>query len=186
MPFLRQELSHLGRRSLLRRCPSTVLGDLSHSTRDQMLRLPDSLQVQLCDARGLPVREADVLVAINLLVAERYYYGSLVGLTDSNGSACISREEIERRYYQDRARFPMDYKVELLDCDAFIEVVLLGREDVAVASAAVADDFSVAEYIREQYARARNAEFSPALLRAIGDRRDLITLVLTLPALSYR
>lgn len=49
-----------------------------------------------------------VLVAIDFGVDGRYYYGTLVGLTDVNGVARATREEIERDFSENQRFFLMD------------------------------------------------------------------------------
>jgi hypothetical protein len=52
-----------------------------------MLRLPQQIRVQLQDVSGRNLAAADVLIAINLLLAGRYYYGNILGLTNANGAS---------------------------------------------------------------------------------------------------
>ena len=52
---------------------------------------------QLLPGGSIPA--ADILVGINLLVSDRYYYGNLLGLTDAAGVAIITRDELELAYY---------------------------------------------------------------------------------------
>lgn len=153
-----------------------------------MLRLPSRIDVQLVDSYGMQVSEVNILVAVNLLVSTRYYYGNLVGLTDSAGKASITSEALERRYASDQARFPMDYKLELVQCDSMIDVVLLSEAEVADAKQAIASDFSISPAIRDMYSRARNAQFAPALRRVHADSSsgDPLTIELEAKNLDYR
>lgn len=136
----------------------------------------------MVDTHGMPASESDVLVAVNLLVSTRYYYGNLVGLTDGAGRVSITSEELERRYASDQARFPMDYKLELIACDAIAEVVLLSEAEVVDATRAIEADFSVSPAIQGFYRRARNARFAPALQRFHADSASGEPLTITLLA----
>lgn len=148
-----------------------------------MLRLPEHIEVRLSDARGGAANEGDILVAVNLLASGRYYYGNLVGLTGTDGVVRQTREELERRYLRDQAHFPMDYKLELIECDPQIELTVLSGAEVATARTAVAEDFSIAVDIRESYARARNQEYASSLLRVSADSVRGWPLVVVLPLL---
>ena len=110
-----------------------------------------------------------MLIAVNLLVEGSYYYGNLIGLTNRSGLVAISGDELEKRYRADQARFPMDYRLELIECDDLIEICLLSNAEIKAASEGIAEASDIAPEIRDAYVRARNALFSPALLRAIGD-----------------
>jgi len=137
-----------------------------------MLQLPRSVSVKLVDPQGTPLAEPDVLVGINLLSSGRYYYGNLVGLTDSQGVAIVTGDELEARYRADQAEFPMDYKLELIECDANIELVLLSDREIEDALNAI-DALSIpSRALRSVYARARNAEFTSALQKIEGSWRD--------------
>lgn len=134
-----------------------------------MLRLPTRIEAHLTDTAGHALREPAVLVAVNLLSHGRYYFGNLIGLTNENGVAVIEGVELELRYLDDRARYPMDYKLELSDCDELIEVVLLSGAELVQAREAMAQGSDVASSIRSQYGTARNDGFTPAVVRLIGD-----------------
>ena len=134
-----------------------------------MLRLPGRVAVQLQDVRGRPLAAPDVLIAINVLHAGRYYYGNLVGLTDSNGRAELTRDELDLRFVADKVSYPMDYTIELEDADPLIEVALLSEQEIAEARAAVDSSPSISREIGASYHRARNASFTPGTLRFWAD-----------------
>jgi hypothetical protein len=133
-----------------------------------MLRLPNQIAVQLVDPRGNDLREANVLIGLNLLHADRYYYGNLVGLTDSTGRTSITGKEIERRYASDQRNFPMDYKLELIECDAVGEVLLVSEEDIRGALDGL-ESFGDSAAYRRMYETARNGQFAPAALKCLLD-----------------
>jgi hypothetical protein len=146
-----------------------------------MLRLPTRIEVQLTDTAGRPLREPALLIGINILSDGRYYFGNLIGLTNDSGVAAIEGVELELRYQEDRSRYPMDYKLELADCDELIEIVLLSAEELKQARDAVEEAAGIAHSIRTQYAAARNEKFSSALVRVSGDAPQGNSLKVSLP-----
>lgn len=130
-----------------------------------MLRMPTEMRIQLVDARGRALEVANILVGINTLVQGRYYYGNLVGLTDRAGSATVSGMSIARDFHRDRASYPMDYRVDLEQCDDELEFLILSPEELEEARSAISDDFSVNAHVRESYAQALNHLVKPALKR---------------------
>ena len=54
-----------------------------------MLRLPARIEARLADVQGHALRASDILIAPNILVDGRYYYGNLVGLTTRDGVASM-------------------------------------------------------------------------------------------------
>ncbi len=154
---------------------------LSPGARDRpMLQLPGVIQVQLVDSASAPLSVEDVLVGLNILLGGRYYYGNLVGLTDASGRATITGEELERRFKSDRVAFPADYKVELRDCDAEVELFLLTSQKLSDAQAAVSENYSVPPSIKEAYRRARNAMVHSALTKVDLSMRDERPLLVNL------
>ena len=134
-----------------------------------MLRLPPNLCVHLIDTSGIAMSESDVLIAVNFLRGGRYYYGNLIGLTDERGTATLERSEIELRFAMDRSTYPMDYKVDLEECDPSIEVIILSEAEVSEARRAVDGNPGISGAIRHAYTVARNALLRPALSRVWAD-----------------
>ena len=134
-----------------------------------MLRLPTRIDVQLYDTAAQPLNERDILIAVNLLVEGQYYYGNLIGLTDDNGLAKIEGIELEMRFIDDRLKYPMDYKVDINDCDEMIELLILSAEEVEVASDAISAQGSPSSHVRASYSRARNWLVAPGLARIAAD-----------------
>lgn len=129
-----------------------------------MLRIPSQIAVQLVDRSGTPIRAENVLVAVNLLRAGRYYYGNVIGLTDSHGRAELQGSILEQRYASDRHNFPSDYKLELIECDPEAEFVLLSEQDIQAAIDGL-EPFGSSGDFRRMYERAQNGNFSPATVR---------------------
>ncbi len=134
-----------------------------------MLRLPGRVAVQLRDVRGHPLAAADILIAINVLHEGRYYYGNLVGLTDPSGRAQLTRDELDLRFVADKVSYPMDYKIDLEDADPLIEIALLSDQEIAEAKVAVESSRCVSPDIGLCYHRARNASFTPGMVRFWAD-----------------
>lgn len=145
-----------------------------------MLRLPSRIVVTLAHPSGQRLSEANVLIGINLLLSGRYYYGNLVGLTDKAGAVGVDGEQIERRYAGDQNDSPMDYKVELIECDSVVEIVLLAHEDVQTAITALEGSVGQSAEFRDMYLKATNQRFAPALHRCIADVELAQTLSVTL------
>src|SRR5689334_9591468 len=100
------------------------------------LTLPTAIEVDTVGADCGP----DLLLVINFELNGRYYYGSLLGLTDHNGRVRISGDELLARYHESQLQFPMDYKVALVDCDSAVTIRLIGgstftgQQDAALGS----------------------------------------------------
>ena len=148
-----------------------------------MLRLPMKVGAQLQDVDGHRMGAADVLIAINFLVNGRYYYGNLIGLTDQTGAVQLARDELDLRFAADRALFPMDYKVDLDDCDPIVEICLLSEGEIEAAKTAVQDSEFVTPEIRASYDSAKNACFRPVLTRVWADLPAQRGLHVLLPAI---
>jgi len=130
-----------------------------------MLTLPRRIVVQLRDSSGCPLELRDVLIGINLLVDSRYYYGNLIGLTTASGMASIEGTVLTERFEADQARFPMDYKVALQDCDSNVDIMIMTQEDIEQAIGAIVDDFSISPEIRDTYITASNSSVAAANAR---------------------
>ena len=115
--------------------------------------LPNRIEVQLVAPLGASAH--DLLVALDLRYDGRYYFGTLVGLTDSAGYVCISREEIERAFKEDQRLFPMYYRVPLSECDAEAIVRVEGGREFMRRRTELDYPFISAE-TRAVWQRARN------------------------------
>lgn len=146
-----------------------------------MLRLPARIEVRLTDLSGRALGAPQVLIGLNVLLNGRYYYGNLVGLTDDAGVARLRRDELDLRFASDRADYPMDYKVQLEDCDPLIEVVLISESEFAEASQATSSNPAVSSDIRASYAAARNSSYAPAVVRFWADLPKQQCVVVSLP-----
>ncbi len=148
-----------------------------------MLRLPNQLAVTVVDRFGNVFRHSDILIGINLLLNGRYYYGNLFGLTDSDGRVSLAGTELEKRYAADQRAFPMDYKVELIECDPVGELVLLSHDDISRALSGL-ESFPASGEFRLMYSRATNRAFSPAVVRLrLDTENEAEALHVNLPTL---
>jgi hypothetical protein len=130
-----------------------------------MMTLPEIIEARLVDEAGQPLRAANVLVGINFLAEGRYYYGNILGLTNDEGRISIRGEALERRYLGDRRRFPMDYKLELVECDNQFELAVLSAQEVDQGREALKDDPLANPEMLTAYVRAKNGRYQPGLVR---------------------
>ena len=84
------------------------------------------------------------------------YYGDLIGLSDVNGIAQITRDKLEADFLRDQQLFPMDYREPLDRCDPVLEISVRGGDEFVTAKANVEANPMVDVDVREIYARAAN------------------------------
>lgn len=145
-----------------------------------MLTLPRRITAQLVDPSGRHLAIRDVVIAINLLVQGRYYYGNVLGLTGPSGAVGLDRDELALRFASDQSLFPMDYKVDLEECDPMLEVTIMSSEEVEAALKGMVESKIGSPAIRADYERSRNAAVQPALSRVWGDLPGAGTLTVLL------
>lgn len=143
------------------------------------LPVPERVTVQLVDQHNHPLCEPDILIALNTFIAGRYYYGSILGLTDAVGRATTTGGALLNLFHQDQGLFPMDYRVPLEECDPVIELVILCPEEVDQSRVAVRESYWVSPAVRDAYERARNARV--AAVAATVALKDARPVVLELP-----
>ena len=128
-----------------------------------MLSLPAVVRVKLVpetDA-ALLQREA-ILVQIRFTSGGDYYYGGAIALTDNGGCATWRREVIERNFSLNQHLFPMDYKVNLEDCDSVVQIVARGGAEFMGARASALASSLTAPEARDMWSRARNESIATA------------------------
>lgn len=118
-----------------------------------MLYLPNRIEIQLDS--DVPEVVCGVLVAIHFSIDERYYYGTLVGLTDVNGVARVTREKIEQDFSEDQRFFLMDSKVPLRKCDPVAVIHIEGGEGFIERRSGI-DSPHIAATARELWLAATN------------------------------
>jgi hypothetical protein len=148
-----------------------------------MLILPDRLTVTLVPSSP-ELDVAGLLLALDIRVQGRYYWGSLLGLSDAAGLAEITGDALARQFTQDRTLFPMDYKVPLDRCDAEVRIRLEGGVAFTRAREQAVNAALVSAIAREAWKGARNAAVAPAEIGACLDAMAPRNLALTLGAVQ--
>ena len=124
------------------------------------MQLPESIHVELT---GVAVSDAaDVLVALDLQVDGRYYYGSLIDNTDANGRASASAADIATRFQRARDFFLADYRVPIENCDPRIVVRIIGDADFLRAQRAAATNEFMEDDDKVRWATATNSHLQSA------------------------
>lgn len=141
--------------------------------------LPKRLVVRLIPSdRQMPVK--NILVTVQLLWRGRPYFGDVVGLSDSSGTAGVTSEKIERDFKKNTELFPMDYKVPLDQCDVAVELSVVGGGEFNTRLRSISSGL-VDPDIRNMYKRAKNSDVESA--RKTVDLRGLTSdeVVVDLP-----
>jgi hypothetical protein len=68
----------------------------------------------------------NLLVGVDIRLNGKYYYGTILPLTDQDGSTSLIPERLRADFRHSQELFPMDYKVSLDSCDDTIGFVILG------------------------------------------------------------
>jgi hypothetical protein len=120
------------------------------------LHLPDEIHVEVMRRDGTCAGLESLLVALDVRLGGRYYYGTLLGLTDATGTAATTGQQIERAFQADRQLFPMDYKVPLSACDSTVVVRIKGGPEFLEARSNGAARPQTAADAHEMWLAARN------------------------------
>jgi hypothetical protein len=135
------------------------------------VRIPRRIEVELIRGDSSQEPLLGILVAIDTQVDGRYYFGTLVGLTDTSGVAVVEGEALERDFRHNQALFPMDYRVPLSDCDPQVAIRIQGGEEFLEAQAAARDNAFMNADDRARWAQARNTSLSStSLVIALTDQ----------------
>jgi hypothetical protein len=134
------------------------------------LNIPDEIVVSVeSDDPGLaPI--GDLLVAADFQLDGRYYYGALLGLTDTKGVLRRTREDLLDGFFENQRTFPMDYKVSLEDCDGVVTLRIPGGHSFVEALKTVEDGLVRPEW-RQDYLKARNRD-----INSVAASLDLTTM----------
>jgi hypothetical protein len=122
-----------------------------------MLTLPESLAIEVVRSSPSHSGIANVIVMLDFTIDGRYYYGCLAGLTDSAGFVSTSRSAIESSFNIDRQLFPMDFRVELSQCDSRIIVDVPGGEEFGIQKKRALESLIVSDEYRNLWQRATNS-----------------------------
>ena len=149
-----------------------------------VLALPRTIVISLVRPDRLSVPVVDMLVGLRTFVSGEYYYGTILGLTDQTGKLIATGDKIRSGFLLDRQLFPMDYRIDLNDCDPTIEVFVRGGEEFIEAKKALHNSPMITTSVREGYGRARNAQIgsSSVTLDLAQDRFvDVVEIDIRLP-----
>jgi hypothetical protein len=127
-----------------------------------MLTLPETLAIEVVRSSPTHSGIVDVIVMLDFTIDGRYYYGCLVGLTDSAGFVRTSRSAIERSFNVDRHLFPMDFRVDLSQCDSRIIVDVPGGEEFEIQKKRALESVLVGEEYRKLWQLATNSRICSA------------------------
>ena len=139
------------------------------------MHIPDSIQVQLKAETPIPGGLSDILVSLDIRYDGRYYYGSLVGLTNDEGFASVAGSEITRRFVDDRRTFLMDYKVPLENCDDIMQVHIEGGRTFQEALKDAANAL-VKPWARDLWSRARNSAVRASAVSMDSRQPGIVTV----------
>lgn len=120
------------------------------------MQFPLTLTIQLTCVGPVEPGMADILVALDVRLSGRYYYGTVVGLSDALGRAEITRRQLHDQFANDQRLFPMDYKGGLSECDDTICVRILGGNEFREAQEAARLNPVMGPDLRSLWDRARN------------------------------
>jgi hypothetical protein len=145
-----------------------------------MLDLPSEIVVEL---RSDEANVGNLLIALDVLRSGHYYFGGVIGLTDSRGRISFSRESIENAFEENRREFPMDYRIPLREADPEIDVVVPGGSEFRQAQVTALSSALTSEPSKRIWSLAENHSIESAKARvAMSSSRPVITVTLTLRA----
>jgi hypothetical protein len=120
------------------------------------LILPSEIVVSLRgpDRRAIP----DVLVALHFQWHGHFYYAHSFGLSDGRGQVSASGDEILKTFHSEQAKFPMDLKVPLAECDAEVIVNIMGDGGFLEHRRSLTPGWVTSEWM-ERWNRAQNGRY---------------------------
>ena len=130
-----------------------------------MLLVPRIITVQLMLPGHPPHELRDVLVSVMTYLNGGPYYGDTVGLTDFRGFAQMKGSTLMNDFEKESRAFPMDYRVPVAECDAFLEIIVRGGQEFVRHRATVGQSSMVSQDVRTLYRKARNELFTSAAQR---------------------
>lgn len=129
-----------------------------------MNRFPESILVELEPDADVPVEK--LLVGLTLRRGERDYFSTLAGLTDSEGRIAIRWADIESDYRANQRLFPMDYRLELGECDGLL-IDLGGGSDFETQRASALAAPVLSDEARQHWSAARNTGVASTRLAVV-------------------
>lgn len=119
------------------------------------MKLPHAIEVNVSLAEGEP--GVDLLVALDIHHAGRYYFGTLLGLTDRAGGVRADQATVVESFTENQRLFPMDYRVPLSDCDALAVLRIEGGKEFTERQASAVDSLFVTPATKALWRTAKNA-----------------------------
>jgi hypothetical protein len=89
-----------------------------------------TIEVQLEDAAGAPLRLENVFLEIRLFTRGNYRYGFNIGRTDGSGKLRVSYPDVENMRAENAKQSLMDYNTPLIDCDPTVEIRVPTEEEL--------------------------------------------------------
>jgi hypothetical protein len=105
-------------------------------------------------------------VSLDIRIAGRYYFGTILGLTDQAGETEIADSQVQDDFKRNQQLFMMDFKVPLEQCDSVIGIKLHGAGEFRSAQQIALNGPLVAPDARALWAKARNSEIESASVEA--------------------
>ena len=126
------------------------------------LHLPSELSVALVtDDSSLPDL-AQIMVAADFYFEGRYYYGTILGLTDAIGKVRVTQAQILERFREAQLGGIMDYKIPLERCDENATIRIPGGGDFRLSQILVPGSANISSWAQDIWARAKNVDLAPA------------------------
>ena len=126
------------------------------------MHLPDRLIVRLRPIVPPPAQLEGILIGLDTHVEGRYYWGTIIGLTDTAGSASVTATKLAADFASDQALFPMDYKVPLRDCDPQVTVRISGGRAFTSFQATIRHQPLAEKSAQELWLNAKNSDLKPS------------------------
>lgn len=129
------------------------------------MQFPDLLQIQLVSSPQGAVSVGAVLVALEVRTQGRYYFGTVLGLSDPAGRVQLSRSALEDDFTENQRLFLMDYRLPLCACDSEVAIRVQGGEVFVEAQRAAERNDLVPPEVRQLWRAARNEVLADSLVQ---------------------
>lgn len=122
------------------------------------LVLPDEIIIRVESEGRSDGSVVDLLITVDFELDGRYYFGSLVGLTDALGVAQTTRQALATHFRDNQAMFPKHYWVPLEECDGMVLFAVPGGAHFQSQATAATSAPMISPTARALWARARNGQ----------------------------
>jgi len=123
------------------------------------MKFPATLSVQLEAPPGSETSIEGLMVSLDTFIEGRYYWGTVLGLTDATGKVSVLGADLIAEFENDRHTFLMDYRVPLENCDSRVRVHIEGGGAFAAGKKLVSTAPLVTAKAKAAWGSARNAAF---------------------------